>query len=190
MGKYEIILADPPWRFHTWRATDRVGRGAGSAAAYYTTMPIEDLCALPVKELAAKNCALFLWATWPNLQQALRLIEAWGFKYKTCAFVWLKQNRGGWGWHTGLGYWTRANTEVVLLATRGAPKRVDKAVKQVVVSPLREHSRKPDDVHDKIVRLMGDLPRVELFARRPHAGWDVWGNEVESDAAVHEALSA
>jgi N6-adenosine-specific RNA methylase IME4 len=184
MGKYSVILADPPWRFALWRATDKVGRGAGSANAYYQTMSTEEICALPVSDLAAKDCTLFLWATWPNLPDALRVLAAWGFTYKTCAFVWIKQLRSGWGLHMGLGYWTRANTEMCLLATLGHPKRIDKSVRQTVLAPLREHSRKPDEVHDKIVQLMGDVPRIELFARRRVTGWDSWGLEVESDISL------
>ena len=133
-------------------------------------MSISELCALPVADLAAKDSALFLWATFPQLPEALRLIQAWGFTYKSVAFVWLKQNRKSPGWFYGLGFWTRGNAEVCLLATRGH---------QFIISPVREHSRKPEEAREKIVALMGDLPRVELFARQSPPGWDVWGNEVE-----------
>ena len=177
--KYSILLADPPWHYKVWR---EAGQGR-TAATHYPVMSTEQIGAIPVKDIAAKDCALFIWATWPNLLDALTVINAWGFEYKTCAFVWIKQLRSGWGLHMGLGHWTRANTEVVLLATRGNPKRVNKSVRQTVLAPLREHSRKPDEVHHKIVDLMGDLPRIELFARRKPADekWDVWGNEVVSD---------
>ena len=131
-------------------------------------MSIEELCALPVAELAAKDSALFMWATFPQLPEALRLIRAWGFTYKSVAFVWLKKNRKADSWFYGLGFWTRANAEVCLLATKGHPKRQ-------AADPHHE----PDETRDKIVALMGDLPRVELFARQTSPGWDVWGNEVE-----------
>ena len=111
--------------------------------------------------------------------EALRLIQAWGFTYKSVAFVWLKQNRKSPGWFYGLGFWTRGNAEVCLLATRGHPKRQAANVHQFIISPVREHSRKPEEAREKIVALMGDLPRVELFARQSPPGWDVWGNEVE-----------
>ena len=111
--------------------------------------------------------------------EALRLIKAWGFTYKSVAFVWLKQNRKSPGWFYGLGFWTRGNAEVCLLATRGHPKRQAANIHQFIISPVREHSRKPEEAREKIVALMGDLPRVELFARQSPPGWDVWGNEVE-----------
>lgn len=145
-------------------------------------MGIEELCALPVADLAAPDCALFLWATFPQLPEALRLIRAWGFTYKSAAFVWLKKNRKADSWFYGLGFWTRANAEVCLLATRGHPKRQAANVHQFIISPIEAHSKKPDEAREKIVALMGDLPRVELFARQTPPGWDVWGNEVESTA--------
>ena len=142
-------------------------------------MSIDELCALPVAELAAKDSALFMWATFPQLPEALRLIRAWGFTYKSVAFVWLKKNKKADSWFYGLGFWTRANAEVCLLATKGHPKRQAADIHQFIISPIEAHSKKPDEARDKIVSLMGDLPRVELFARQTPPGWDVWGNEVE-----------
>jgi N6-adenosine-specific RNA methylase IME4 len=170
---YNIIYADPPWRYSN-------NGGQGVAENHYPTMNINEICALPVTDIAAKDSALFLWATFPMLTEALRVITAWGFKYKTVAFVWLKQNRVAKTWFYGLGFWTRANAEICLLATRGHPKRQDNSIHQFIVSPIERHSKKPDEARDKIVRLLGDLPRAELFARRPAPGWDVWGNEVQS----------
>ena len=121
-------------------------------------MGINELCALPVADLAAPDSALFLWATFPQLPEALRLIQAWGFTYKSVAFVWLKQNRKSPGWFYGLGFWTRGNAEVCLLATRGHPKRQAANVHQFIISPIEAHSKKPDEARDKIVALMGDLP--------------------------------
>ena len=143
-------------------------------------MSIDELCALPVADLAAPDSALFLWATFPQLPEALRLIREWGFTYKSVAFVWLKKNRKADSWFYGLGFWTRANAEVCLLATRGHPKRQAANIHQFIISPIEAHSKKPDEARDKIVALMGDLPRVELFARQIPPGWDVWGNEVQS----------
>ena len=174
--QYSIILADPPWSYRTWTAKG----GHKSASAHYDTMHTGDICKLPIGQLAADDSTLFLWATYPNLPEAFEVIEAWGFKYKTVAFTWIKTSKNG-NPFVGLGYWTRANAEICLLATRGKPQRVDKGVKQVIISPRLEHSRKPDEARERIVQLMGDLPRVELFAREKWPGWDVWGNEVESD---------
>lgn len=178
MKKYSIIYADPPWAYRTY---SKKGQGR-SAESHYPTMCIEDIKALPVGELAAKDCALFLWITFPCLCEALEVLTAWGFSYKTVAFVWVKQNRKNDDLFTGMGYWTRANAEICILATKGHPKRVDAGVRQVILSHIEEHSKKPDEARERIVRLMGDLPRVELFARQSPEGWDVWGNEVECTA--------
>ena len=161
MKKYSIIYADPPWAYRTY---SKKGQGR-SAESHYPTMCIEDIKALPVGELAAKDCALFLWITFPCLCEALEVLTAWGFSYKTVAFVWVKQNRRNDDLFTGMGYWTRANAEICILATKGHPKRVDAGVRQVILSHIEEHSKKPDEARERIVRLMGDLPRVELFAR-------------------------
>ena len=147
-------------------------------------MSIEEICALPVADIAAKDSALFLWATFPQLNEAFRVMEAWGFKYKTLAFLWLKQNRKADSWFYGMGFWTRSNAEVCLLATKGHPKRQAADIHQFIISPIEAHSKKPDAVREKIVKLMGDVPRVELFARQQTPGWDVWGNEVESSITM------
>ena len=118
--------------------------------------------------------------------EALRLIRAWGFRYKTVAFVWLKRNRKSPSWFYGMGYWTRSNAEICLLATKGKPKRQSAGVHQFIISPIEQHSKKPDEARDKILALMGDLPRVELFARQKTPGWDAWGNEIASDITLAE----
>ncbi len=147
-------------------------------------MANEDIEALPVGKLAAKDCTLFLWVTFPKLYEAWNVMKAWGFKYKTVAFVWLKTNPKANTLFFGPGYWTRANAEICLLATKGHPKRISKCVHQVIISKRQEHSRKPEEARRRIEALMGDVPRVELFARRPAPGWDVWGNEVESTVSL------
>ena len=169
--KYSVIYADPLWRYERSKVQ-------GAAEKHYPTMGIDELCALPVPELAAKDCALFLWATFPQLPEALRLIHAWGFRYRTVAFVWLKRNRKSPSWFYGMGYWTRSNAEICLLATKGKPKRQSAGVHQLLISPIEQHSKKPDAAREKIVALMGDLPRIELFARQKTPGWDIWGNEL------------
>lgn len=147
-------------------------------------MSIDEIKALPVGELADKNCALFMWLTFPCLYEALDVLKAWGFQYKTVAFVWVKQNRKSNGLFWGMGYWTRANAELCILATRGQPKRISPRVHQIIISHVEQHSKKPDEARDRIIALMGDIPRIELFARQATKGWDVWSNEVNSDIAL------
>ena len=147
-------------------------------------MDIAEIKALPVSQLAAVDCALFLWVTFPCLYEALDVLDAWGFIYKTVAFVWVKQNRQSDGLFWGMGYWTRANAELCILATRGRPRRKSAGVHQIILSHVEQHSKKPDEARDRIVALMGDLPRIELFARQKSPGWDVWGNEVESSITL------
>jgi len=171
--KFNIIYADPPWKY------DNKG-GQGVAENHYPTMSINEICMLPVSDLAAEDSVLFLWTTFPMLAEAMQVISAWGFQYKTVGFVWLKQNRKALTWFFGMGFWTRGNAEICLLATLGKPKRQDKGVHQFIISPIEQHSKKPDETRERIVRLMGDIPRVELFARQASPGWEVWGNEVES----------
>ena len=177
MKKYNIIYADPPWRY------ERNGV-QGAAEQQYPTMRIDELCRLPVAEFSEKDSVLFLRATFPKLREALRVNTAWGFEYTSVAVVWLKRNRSGRGWFYGLGFWTRGNAEICLLATKGHPKRKSNRVHQFIISPLRSHSRKPDEARDKIIELVGDLPRIELFAWEKADGWDAWGNEVESDLVL------
>ena len=179
--KYSIIYADPPWRYSDKGCS-------GNAQAHYPTMAIDDICRLPVSTISSDCCVLFLWATYPMLQEAFKVIDAWGFTYKSIAFQWIKQNHSGNGYFFGLGRWTRGNTEPCLLATKGKPKRISPSDSQLVFSPLRRHSQKPDEVRDRIVDLMGDLPRIELFARDDSPGWDAWGNEIKNGGASHDEL--
>jgi N6-adenosine-specific RNA methylase IME4 len=173
--KYGVILADPPWSFRNWSA-----KGTGrNAVSHYDCLDLSALMSLPVSNLAADNCALFLWATDPLLPRALELISAWGFEYKTVAFYWVKLNSAAKhdaDYFTGLGYWTRANPEQCLLATRGKPMRKAKDVRRLIVEKRREHSRKPDCVRDRIEQLVSG-PFIELFARETKKGWDCWGDQ-------------
>lgn len=170
--KYQIIYADPPWNY-----SNKVSNGA--ATNHYSTMKLKDIAALPVNNLADSDCILFLWATFPTLPDAIQLMKSWGFKYKTVGFNWVKTNkRQTTTYFFGCGNYTRANSEICLIGIKGKPKRVNASVSQVIVEPVQHHSKKPDIVRDKIVELMGDLPRIELFARDKADGWDCWGNEV------------
>lgn len=177
-NKYQIIYADPPWTFKTYSEKGKLKK---SAECHYSCMKKKDIQQLPIQKIASDDCVLFLWVTFPCLEEGLELIRKWGFTYKTCAFNWVKKNKKSDTWFWGLGYWTRANSELCLLATRGKPKRISKSVHQVIVSNIREHSRKPDEVRDRIVELCGDIPRVELFARQSVSGWDCWGLEAPDD---------
>lgn len=185
-GHYRAIYADPPWLFNNlWGGRPRKVNGNYPSCAierHYDLMTDEELCALPVVDLAAPDCVLFMWTCWPVLERSLKVLSAWGFTYKTCAFSWMKADpyrlfADDKTPFAGLGYWTRANTEPCLLATRGKPKRRHADVRQGIIAPRREHSRKPDEIHGRIERLV-DGPYCELFCRTARAGWDVWGNEV------------
>ena len=169
---YGALLVDPPWSFKTWSK-----RGEGrSAKRHYQTMTFDQLKVLPVQRVAADDCVLFLWATWPLLIEALLLMAWWGFEYKTCAFDWMKVGREGFIPVIGTGYWTRANTEACLLGTRGNPKRWHKGIPMAILEPRREHSRKPDCVHERI-ELLVKGPYLELFARQRRKGWTTWGDQ-------------
>ena len=146
MKKYQIIYADPPWNYKVY---SKKGLGR-SAESHYPTMSIEDICALPVGNLADKDCALFLWVTIPCLLEGLSVLKAWGFTYKTVGFVWVKQNRKADSLFWGMGYWTRSNVELCILATKGHPKRINAAVHQVIVSHIEEHSKKPQEARERM----------------------------------------
>ena len=178
MNKYKIIYADPAWSY------DDKCLHRGGAERHYRTMNIEDIKNLPVNEIAEDDCILFMWATFPKLQEALDVINAWGFQYKTNAFTWVKKNKKADSLFWGMGRWTRSNAEICLLAVKGSPKRLDMGVHSVIYAPIDKHSKKPQETRDRIIRLVGDLPKVELFAREVPEGWDVWGNEVESSVAL------
>ena len=172
--KYNIIYADPAWSFKTY--SDK-GKGK-SPDNHYSVMSLEDIKDLPLQDIADDNCILFIWVTFPLLKESFEVIDAWGFTYKTVGFNWVKKNKKTDSWFWGLGYWTRANAELCLIATKGTIKRQSASVHQVIDTPIERHSKKPDIVRDKIVELVGDLPRIELFARETAEGWDSWGNEL------------
>jgi len=179
--KYDIIYADPPWSYD-----DKALAGNRGACCKYPVQGTNWIEDLPVANIAKSNCLLFLWVTMPKLNECWDVIKKWGFEYKTVAFTWVKRNKNAGSWFMGMGSWTRANAELCLLATRGNPCRVNAGVSSVIDTPVMEHSRKPAIVRERIVELVGDISRIELFARKPKDqlfdargfdGWDVWGNE-------------
>jgi N6-adenosine-specific RNA methylase IME4 len=192
-GHFGAILADPPWHWKSWGVPVWNGeyRKDGTKIKSppreidYPTMSMDEIANLEVGKLAAEDCILFIWSIWALLPQALEVTKRWGFIYKTCAFDWMKAHAGQLDMlredgdvQMGMGYWTRANTEPCLLATRGKPKRLNADVRQGIIEPRREHSRKPDCVHERIERLVAG-PYLELFARQRRPGWTCWGNETD-----------
>ncbi len=175
--KYNIIYADPPWRF-TKNFNNR-GK-ARSVEKEYPTMCIEEVCDLPIKNICEKDSILFMWATSPKLELAFKVIKAWGFTYKTMGFVWVKKNKKNINTNFwGMGFYTRQNAEFLLIATKGkGVKRLSSSVHQIIETAIQEHSKKPNEARKRIIELCGNLPRIELFARQHADGWDCWGNEV------------
>jgi N6-adenosine-specific RNA methylase IME4 len=183
-----LIAADPPWKFETFVADE-----PGDRAPEYPTMTTEQIMALPVNELAWRDCWLLLWTSGPHLESARQVMKAWGFRYSTIAFTWAKLRKNYTDsildnpWHRGLGKTTRKNTELVLLGRLGAP-RVMGRPDELIVSAVREHSRKPDEFYQRAVTFAGDVPRIELFARQSRPGWATWGNEATK--FDHQAVEA
>jgi N6-adenosine-specific RNA methylase IME4 len=172
--KFGVISADPAWLFKVYSA-----KGEGkSPQRHYPCMTLPDICALPVRHLAARDCALFLWITWPKIFDAERVIRSWGFNYSGLAWEWAKFNFSTQKFAFGGGYGTRKNLEPCLLATRGNPERLDASVRDILFARRREHSRKPDEHYARCERMFAG-PYLELFARTRRPGWSVWGNEVD-----------
>lgn len=201
-GGFPVIAADCPWGFVT-----RSPKGLEGRPMHYPRMSVAEICALPVRELAAKNCWLFLWANGPLLPQAFDVIRAWGFRYSAQGFTWAKlkptaevilQSRLSAGsavptvkmffsedsFNQGMGYTTRHNPELCLLARRGKPPRMAKDVQELLIAPMREHSRKPDEFYDRVMRFAAG-PYLELFSRQGRPGWTAWGNETKKFDDFH-----
>lgn len=176
--KYKIIYADPPWSYN-----DKMSGHSFSLDHEYETQHKNWIANLPVGGVVDKDCVLFMWAVSPLLPEAFEVMKAWGFKYKTVAFCWSKNTKNGKK-VSNLGRWTMGNVEVCLLGIKGRPQRVCKNIKQLVEAERTRHSAKPSEVRNRIVELMGDLPKIELFARERAEGWHVWGNEIESDISL------
>lgn len=173
-GAYDVIYADPPWTYK-----DKASAGKRGASYKYDLMSLEDICGLDVSQKCEKDATLFMWATWPLLKDALAVMDAWGFEYKTCAFLWVKTNPKSGTPFMGMGNWTRSNTEPCLLGVKGSPKRVSASVMQPVISPRLRHSEKPSEVRSRIETLMGPgAKKLELFSRHIVPGWDSFGNQV------------
>ena len=172
MTTYSVILADPPW---VWRAWSKRGEGK-SASKHYPTMSLDAICALPVRNWAEDDSALFIWATWPTIFQTQRVIDAWGFKYSGLAWEWIKQNPKTGKYAFGCGYGTRKNVEPLLLARRGKPTLLSRSERDFMFAPKREHSRKPDETYERIEKMFAG-PYLEMFARQSRVGWDSWGME-------------
>lgn len=173
-GKFIAILADPPWSY------DReVGQGV--AADQYPTLSLEEIKSMPVKDIAANNSFLFIWVTFPQLKNVFEVIDAWGFEYKTVAFTWVKTNKNNEKPLFGIGSYFKSNAEICLLAIKGEPHKFvkDYSLSSVIISPSEGHSRKPQEVRLRIEELLGDVPRIELFAREDKQveGWTLWGNQ-------------
>lgn len=180
-GGFSLIMADPPWSYSM-----RSEKGyAKSPEAHYRTMNLDAICALPVESLAAESCILWLWALGPQLPQALSVIKAWGFTFKTAGH-WAKVGQSG-KQHFGTGYILRNAGEPFLIATKGTPK-CNRSVRSVIIAPAREHSRKPDDAFNEASRLCDYAPRIELFSREKRQGWEVWGDEVGKFGEVSQCL--
>ena len=189
--KWNILYLDPPWRFKNWSMKELEQRGekwarANGRSPYEVCSP-ETMKSWDIISLCDTDCLMFMWTTYPKLNEAFELVTAWNeglkkseqLQYKTVAFTWVKTNRKSPGYHFGLGYWTRQNPEVCLLFGRGKLKRINNKIENLVISPLEHHSKKPDIVRDKIVQLVGDLPRIEIFARNEYKGWDATGLELD-----------
>jgi len=193
-SKYEVIYADPPWQYGD-KALNR-----GGAERHYRTTDNATLADMNIP--VADNAALFMWVTMPQLPAGLELMKKWGFTFKTVAFVWIKANKKAtdtpfWG----MGHWTRANAELVLMGVKGKPKRQSAGVhqlivepeyldSQVIVEPIAQHSRKPDIVREKILELMGDVPRLEMFAREQAEGWDAFGDQAPKGILLKKKKAA
>lgn len=172
--KYDVIYADPPWSYN-----DKMAGHSFSLDHEYKTQSSQWIGRLPIRDIAEDTCCLFLWVTSPMLDEGLKVMHDWGFQYKTVAFCWSKRTATGKD-VSNLGRWTMGNIELCLLGVKGHPNgwRKDRSIKQLVKDVRTKHSRKPDSVRDRIVELLGDRPRIELFARGRFEGWDVWGDEV------------
>jgi N6-adenosine-specific RNA methylase IME4 len=177
---YEVIIADPPWRFRTWGEHNQ----RKSASRHYPLMTTDSIAALPVNQLAQRNCLLLLWATGAMLPQAMQVMQAWGFAFKSL-MVWRKMTPNG-KVRMGTGYWARSMCEPILIGSIGAPPKFS-AFPSIFDGVAREHSRKPEEFYGLVQKHTAGLRRADLFSRESRAGFDAWGDEVGKFDAVGEA---
>lgn len=175
--KYGVILADPPWRFTTYNEDI----SAKSAAAHYDLLDLDAIKRMPVHDLAAPDCALICWGTQAQSRDLHDVVEAWGFQPKSLG-AWLKLSKTGNKLAFGTGYIYRSTVEFFLFATRGSPKSEVKNIRNAIIAPVREHSRKPDEMYDVIDEMFPIEQKLELFARGSRQNWDSWGNQVDKFA--------
>jgi len=186
--KYKVIYADPPWRYGSkTRLNNGAGKSIKKLSEHYDTMSIEEIKALNVKDIIDNDSACFMWCTDSHLKEGIEVMEAWGFKYKTIAFNWIKKTKNG-NTCVNVAPWTLKSTELCLFGTKGAMTKYKKnnSVRQLVEAERSKHSKKPQEVRDRIVDLFGDVPRLEMFAREPSIGWDCFGNEVENTISINK----
>lgn len=181
--RYSVIYADPPWEYEQ---SGGIKNSRGLAKQHYSTMSTADICAMPVRSICEEGAVCFMWATFPNIGKAIKVMEAWGFAYKGAAFVWVKTYEKSGKLFWGMGAYTRANAEVCLLGVSPRFKAKERVrshkIHQIIEAPWQGHSKKPDEARRRIVELLGNVPRIELFARERAEGWDAWGNEVPENA--------
>ena len=173
MKKYQIIYADPPW------AHRNMGNIQATANSHYSTMNNKDICDLPIEKITDDNCILFLWATFPKIQEALDVIKAWGFEYKTIGFNWVKLNPKNKKPFFGVGWYTKSNAEVCLIGVKGKAPKVSNSISSIIIEPRGRHSEKPDTARKRIIEFCGDIPRIELFARERTKGWTSIGYDID-----------
>lgn len=191
--KYNVIYSDPPWSYYndmTILPRDNKSGGGSMTHPQYPVMSSTDIAALPIKDLSDDNCILFIWTTDYHLEKCLEVIKAWGFEYKTVGFAWQKLNKSNKPVCFMGAYTMKSGIELCLLATKGkdAAKLVKShKVRALIQSQREQHSKKPDEIRDRIVELCGDVPRIELFARQQTPGWDVFGNQVEGSIILQNS---
>jgi N6-adenosine-specific RNA methylase IME4 len=177
--RYNIIYIDPPWKY----SFNNKKETTYTAARHYDSLDLNELIRLPIPQIAAENCALCIWVTNPLTYEVFDLIKLWGFKFKTLLFNWIKHTKNNKVW-VSVGNYTRPMSELCWLWMKGSLERLDHNVEQVHYQPVQGHSKKPGIFRDEIVKLFGDLPRVELFARESSNGWDSWGDQLAKNAIL------
>tara|TARA_R100000329_G_scaffold151315_1_gene146953 strand:- start:2323 stop:2931 length:609 start_codon:yes stop_codon:yes gene_type:complete len=178
--KYNIVYADPPWHYGSKSAVNNtIGSQIKPLSDHYNTMTLQELIELPIKNIIKNDAVCFMWVTDSHLDEALEVFKAWGFKYKTIAFNWIKTTSKG-NYCKNVAPWTMKSSEICLLGVKGTMSKYKQAnnIESLVIAERTKHSKKPQEVRNRIELLFGDLPRIELFARDKTPGWDVWGNEV------------